>query len=415
MTPDRERRLLLVSHRPLDYEGPGTVRWRSLSNFLPEHGWAVTAVTARFNPTSDELSADPRVALLSQQRARVMRQVGRMLRPIANRALGVQPEAFPPSMLWSWSGRALIRQKVLDVQPDAVIATAPPFAAFFAVGAVAHGLGVPAIADMRDPWAGHPTYDAGGSLLRRLERRALEPFDRTVVVTPGMLSRLEALHPGLTPKLRMLPNGFVPELLTRRTVPGPRGDSRVRLIHPGVLYGDRSLGSLLAGVRTSGLAERLRLELIGNSTAESQAALRDRPPGLEVLSPGPLSWDDTMDRVADSDVVVVIVPASMGDDVAWPVKMFEALALGKPVLAITSGGAAEKLLRELGQGAGCAREDDAAGVVEALRRVVETPPSPVEPDVLARWDRARVAADYAALLDEVVAERARRASSAVIT
>jgi glycosyltransferase involved in cell wall biosynthesis len=106
--------------------------------------------------------------------------------------------------------------------------------------------------------------------------------------------------------------------------------------------------------------------------------------------------------VVAADVVVVIVPRSMGDDVAWPVKMFEALALGKPILAITSGGATEALLLELGQGAGCARDDDPRAVANALGRVVRAPPTPVAPARIARFDRAAVTRRYAELLDELV-------------
>ncbi len=161
-----------------------------------------------------------------------------------------------------------------------------------------------------------------------------------------MVERLRHLHPRLAHRLHMLPNGFAPELLGRRAVSGGPRDGRLTLIHPGVLYGDRSIDDLLSAITAAGIAERLRLQLVGNLNAASQVALQSAPPGLDIEIIGPRPWAATMDLVADADVVVVIVPASMGDDVAWPVKMFEALALGKPILAITAGGATEHLLTE---------------------------------------------------------------------
>ncbi len=111
-----------------------------------------------------------------------------------------------------------------------------------------------------------------------------------------------------------------------------------------------------------------------------------------------------MDRVAAADIVVVIVPASMGDDVAWPVKLFEALALGKPVVSITAGGATEALLRELGQDHALARDGDADSIAAALRTLLDgPPPQPLEPAALERWNRETVAERYADGLLGVVA------------
>ena len=39
--------LLLVSQRPVDYGGGGSIRWRHLLTALPRFGWDVSTVTAR--------------------------------------------------------------------------------------------------------------------------------------------------------------------------------------------------------------------------------------------------------------------------------------------------------------------------------------------------------------------------------
>jgi glycosyltransferase involved in cell wall biosynthesis len=151
------------------------------------------------------------------------------------------------------------------------------------------------------------------------------------------------------------------------------------------------------------LRERVRLELVGNMNASSEAAVRAAPPELEIDVSAPLPWRATIDRVAAADAVVVIFPPQLGDRVAWPVKTFEALALGKPILSLTGGGAGEALLRELGVAQGCARWDDVDSVAAAAARLLEAPPGPVEPERLARWDRSNVARDYDALLERLIA------------
>jgi glycosyltransferase involved in cell wall biosynthesis len=395
------RRLLLVTHRPLQYAGPGSVRWRYLIDALPAHGWDVDVLSARANPTQDELSADPRAASLARARARVMGSAGRMLRSTYNRA-GIQPEAFPPHTLWTVTGSRSLRRRLAETPPDVAVATTPPMSATFLCASHLHGR-VPLVVDMRDNWAGHPSYDAGGALLRRIEGRALATADRIVVVTAGMVEKLRLLHPQLAERIQLMPNGYDPQLLVRRVAAPARWPERVRLIHPGVLYGDRGVDALLAALARPALRGRVTLELVGNVTPATAAAVRRAGDAVDVVVTPPQTWEDAMARVEAADIVAVIVPASMGDDVAWPVKMFEALALGKPVLSVTAGGATEALLRELGEDHALARDGDADSIARALTRLLAAPPPPpVAPQRIARWDRARVAAEYAALLDDVV-------------
>jgi glycosyltransferase involved in cell wall biosynthesis len=401
----RRRQLLLVTHRPLEYAGPGSVRWRYLLGKLPELGWEVRVVSSRHNPTRDELSDDPREARLAVLRARVMHQVGRAMRPAWNRA-GIQPEAFPPNTLWSFTGRGLIRRRAEELRADAVVATIPPPAALFAMVGALGGKGKPLVVDMRDNWAGHPTYDAGGRMLARIEDQALRRVDAVVAVSEGMRAKLLRMHPWLGPRLHLMPNGYDPRLLERRPPPLERWPERITLIHPGVLYGDRSLAGLITAMSRPSLRDRLRLEIIGNIDAATAAAIRAKPPGVLIDSRPPAPWEATMERVREAHVMITIVPYTMGDDVAWPVKNFEAFALGMPVLSITTGGATEGLLRDLGADIACARDGDVESIAAALERLLAAPPPPpLAPERVRRFDRSVVAGDYAALLDGLVEGR----------
>ena len=99
----RVKRLLLVTQRPLEYGGGGSVRWQYLQRELPHHGWEVEEVSARPNPTANAASTDVRAARLAEARAKVMTAIGAATRP-AYRRLGIQPEAFPPNALWGRDG-----------------------------------------------------------------------------------------------------------------------------------------------------------------------------------------------------------------------------------------------------------------------------------------------------------------------
>jgi len=398
-SPPQPRRLLLVSHRPI--EAGGTTRWRHFMEALPEHGWEVRAVTAPAGTTTDETSTDPRIARRSRARARVMERAGAIARPLSQRLLGVQPEAFPPSTAWSFTGRKAIHAELERFRPHAVVATSPPPAALLAAAGAVRD--VPLVADLRDPWAGSPYYDAGGRLLTRIERRALARTAAIVAVTTPMLEQLRDRHPALAGRMHLIPNGFPPRLLSERDDAASGWDGRrVTLIHPGTLYGGRTVADLVRAMAEPDLQDRFALRLLGNVDAASEAAIAAAP-GVDVEVLAPTDWDGAIAQIRASDAVVVVQPAELGDDIAWPVKTFEALALGKPVLSITSGGAVERLLDELGRPEGCARLGDPASVAAALRRLLAAPPAPVPAERLARWDRSAIAAAYAALLDSVSA------------
>jgi glycosyltransferase involved in cell wall biosynthesis len=397
--PDH-RRLLLVSQRPLDYGGGGSVRWEFLRRALPELGWEVHSVTARAGVTTNEASTDPRAARLAALRARVMSAAGTAMRPAVRRVAGIQPEALAPNGLWAWTGRRAIAAALDELRPDVVWATGPPPAAMLAAAAVLRGRAEPLVAELRDLWAGNPYFDAGGRALAAIERRAFTRCQAVVSVTDGCRDRLLALHPEVASRFELLPNGFDPVLLSRRAPPPPRvGGQPAVLVHAGSLYGDRSAAPLIRALRRPELRGRARLELIGPLDAATEAVL---DPGVSCSPPVP--WEEAIAHTVAADLAVVINSPGTGGDMALPSKLYEALALGRPVLALTSPGSdTERLLRRLGQDAGCAPPADEPAIAAAVARLLDAPPAPVPAHTLAPWDRAAIAQRVASLLERLAA------------
>jgi glycosyltransferase involved in cell wall biosynthesis len=394
------RRLLLVTQRPLDYGGGASVRWQFLRDALPQYGWEVEEVSARPNPTANAVSTDPRAARLAAARAKVMTAVGAATRP-AYRRLGIQPEAFPPNALWSLTGRPAVRRASARARPDLVWATCPPPSALFAaLAAVADGT-LPFVAEMRDLWAGNPYFDAGGTLLTRIEKRAFARAGAVVTVTESCAERMRALHPEIAPRLEVLPNGFDPVLLELRGRPRPR-DGRATLVHAGTLYGDRSAVTLLRALARPELAARVRLLLVGAVDPLTRAELRRDHGALEVAVEPPMPWRAAVERVHAAEVAVVINSPGTGGDMAAPSKLYEALALGTPVLALTNPGSeSERLLQRLGHDAGCAPPADEDAIAGAVARLLDAPPPPIDPPALAPFNRAAIAERVAGLLDRL--------------
>jgi glycosyltransferase involved in cell wall biosynthesis len=334
-----------------------------------------------------------------------MAVAGRVVDPLA-RLLGVKPEAFAPNNVWALTGRRRVSNAIAIERPDVVVATSPPPSALFAVANTVRG--VPFVAEFRDLWAGGPYFDRGGRLLPALQRRMLARAAAVVTVTDGFRDQLVELHPEIASRLHVLPNGFDPLLLDRRKRDRSLG-SPATLIHAGALYGDRTAVDLLRALARPELASRTRLELVGVVAPETRRAL-ETIRGIDVSVEPPVAWETAIERTLAADIAVVINTPGTGGDVGQvPGKIYEVLALGRPILALMRRGSdAALLLERLGQGAGLASPDDPEAIAAAIERLLADPPPPIPPEALAEFDRDRISARYAALLDEV----ATRSSSA---
>jgi glycosyltransferase involved in cell wall biosynthesis len=403
-----DRTLLVVSHRPLEAGGGGSVRWRHMRRALPNHGWRVVECSPSAGATTQEMSTDPRVARLAARRARVMSLAGRAVDPIA-RMLRVKPEVFAPNNVWGLTGRRFVREAIATERPDVVVATSPPPSALIAAAAVVGN--TPFVIDLRDLWAGSPYYDRGSRLLAAAQRRILTQADAIVTVTEGCRDTLLKLHPEIEPALHVIPNGFNPKLLDRRREGTRKPNGYATLIHAGALYADRTAEPLLTALKRPEFRGRIRLVLLGVIDPRTAEAI-SRAPEVDVIVEPPVDWEQAIEHVRAADVVVVINAPGTGGDMAVPTKLYEALALGRPVLALTREGTdTARLLERLGQDTGLAAPDDPSHIALAIERLLTTPPRPVPQEELVEFHADITSARYAALLDEAATRSSRATSS----
>ncbi len=394
------RRLLLVTHRSIEQEGGPAARWRAFARYLPEHGWEVAVVSAAEGLGASEF--DARGARVVSARAHVMARLGAAARPMFGFA-GVRPDALPLSMLWVPRGARLVRHRFAEQQPDVVLATGPPMA-----GPLAARLGLPAAArmvvELRDLWAGSPAFDAGGRVLPAVESWLLARAQRVVACTPEAVADLRRRHPGLADRVVEVPNGFDPAVWATASGEAPH-DARDRvltLLHSGTLTPARPLTPILRALADPRVDGRFRLVLHGYlspaSRAEVEQARAQWNLAVEVVPPS--SWDAAVRRIAGADGCVVTQARRAGDATAVASKVYEYLALGKPVLCVTDGGATEALLRRLDAAELCSRLDDPEGIVQSLLRLRDGLLRPVPRGLLEGYNRRVLAARMADLLGD---------------
>jgi glycosyltransferase involved in cell wall biosynthesis len=384
------RRLLLVSHRPIDQAGGPAARWRSFARHLPALGWEVDVVSAPRRESADEFGSAERVEV----RAKLMGALGRIADP-AFQLAGLRPEALPLSYAWVPRGAAWIRRRLRQRRCDAVLATGPPFAALVAARLAARD--VPLLVELRDLWAGNAAFDRGGPVLRRLESWVVDGAAAVVAVTPEAADDLRRRHPGA--RVEEISNGFEPELLVQREQPKPM-DQPISILHSGTLTVDRPLAPLLRVLEREPYHSAFELVLHGYVAPEIQAELGESE--VDPLLVPPSDWKEAVARIAEADVCLITQARGAGDETAVAAKVYEYLALGKPVLCISHGGATEALLRRLGADQLSVRLDDERSIETALDRVRggDLPP-PVPPEKLDAYERPRLAAELVNLLNSL--------------
>jgi glycosyltransferase involved in cell wall biosynthesis len=227
-------------------------------------------------------------------------------------------------------------------------------------------------------------------VLPRLESWVVDGSAAVIGVTPEAAADLRQRHPRA--RVEEIPNGFEPALLAMRTP--PRGGRTI--IHSGTLTKDRPLAPLLRMLRPP-----LRLVLHGYVSPEIRGEVERSRVDVEYVEPS--GWEEAVRRIAEADVALVTQGRRAGDETAVAAKVYEYLALGKPVLAITDGGATEALLRRLGADGLAARLDDQASIEAALTKIMAGDlPMPPAREQLARYERPRLAERLAELLDALV-------------
>jgi glycosyltransferase involved in cell wall biosynthesis len=383
---------------------------------------------------SGEVSA----ALL--ERGRAMRKRGgparaaidalRRLRNLATRWLLIPDEQLPwlPSAVRA--GWRVIRRE----RPAAILVTCPPHSAALAGIILKRLTRIPLVLDFRDDWVDTPWFRARPRPVRLinrwLERRAVGAADRVVLVTPASLEAFVRRYPRLSrDRFACIPNGV--DLADFDGAGGAAESPPARplldaedgcftIVHAGLLtvaadwrrspYGffralarirdaDPRVYRCLRVVFTGALPREYREQAAGCGVGDivQEAGYVPRPAFVALL------------RRAD----LLLAINYEGFETLVPGKLYEYWAAGSaPILLLSVPGAAQALVDGHGLGRTLA-PDNSEGIADAVvawcRQAQSGQPACISRDGLEAFDRARLAAHLAGILDEVAPARPPRA------
>lgn len=280
--------------------------------------------------------------------------------------------------------------------------------------------GLPWIAHFRDPWSQSqwvkPVSELSIRIEKFLERPVLRKAFAVVCVTEEHTVQLRQANPDLPPsKFITIPNGY--DGAEWEAVLDDKAESahkdKFLITYAGSLYCRKSPYPLFAALRwliDSGeiTGEDIQIQLTGGE-ADIARGLRVTDVattyGLtdQVTVTPRLSRSDTLRRMAQSHLLLLSVDQSY----LVPLKTYEYLRAGRPILALTSGGAVANLLRRTG-GAWVVDPDDSAGIRAAVLEAYRCWKEGVDArlpnqDVVAGFDRRLLSGRIAELFDRSIA------------
>lgn len=401
---------------------------------MPEFGWDLSVLQAA-NPSvplldqsllhelpSDLIVARARTFEPSYAAKQAMHTEGKatpgrpsLLRRIAGTLL--QPD---PQILWLPDAIRQGRRLLCRLPHHAILATAPSYTNLLVGASLARWSGLPLISDFRDEWDISSTYwesATHGRLVQgiqdRMQRSVLRRSRAIIATTQASTERLasRAAAAGSTASSHCIYNGWDAHDLDAAEGSSPaaaRTPGKIRLVYTGTLWNLTSVAPLVQAIEAlarsaPALVRQLELVVVGRKTPDQQALLTPlHSLGVAVAD---LPYCDHAVAIAtmqSADALLLLLSDVPGAERVAPAKVFEYLAVQRPILAILPEGEIAALVRDA-QGGGHFLPGNIAGIAAWIERLLSGV-DPTRPTAAAgaRFERRALAGELATILDSLM-------------
>jgi glycosyltransferase involved in cell wall biosynthesis len=434
------RNLLLVAYHFPPHGGSGVQRPAKLARYLPAAGWRAHVLTAGHShyPLLDptlEAGAEAHIsrsggwepAAIATSICRQLRR-RRMATPWIDRLedrlywrldrLIGRLHLPETELLWVPAAIREARRLIERHQLEAVVTTSPPLSVHLVGLSLKRRLGIPWIADLRDPivdnFAYAPRTGLAARVTRRFEEAILSRADHCVVTCPDLAKRLQDRHTECTAgRLATITNGFDPA-----DTPGPLGtcredsrSSRFTLAYVGAFYRRQDITPVLQAIRALCAARRdtaqpLEFRVVGSIAASQMSSIReDDSAFLTCLGYRP--HREALDEIARADALLLMTPDNDGGRLCIPAKTFEYLAFGRHVIAVVHPNTALWRILAAAGNVTLLKHDDRGGLANAIDARLDAwrlgkPDSPRNMDTVRQYRRDRLAKRFAEVVETCV-------------
>jgi glycosyltransferase involved in cell wall biosynthesis len=346
-SPDKN--LLLVSYYFPPMGLGGVQRAAKTAKYLARSGWDVTVLTCRhegFPLYDDSLLNDlPEGVEIVRvpDPAGISRKSGSSEEYILKTGSGLlQRLVRVPDAKALWASNAIekaaniIKEKAINY----VMTTSPPPSVNKLGIRLKNDYGIRWLADFRDPWFAdelEPITPFHARLRNRLETDIVSNADVITSVTSSHCDDLISRFPDHRRKIHYVPNGYDPEDFGGLTESNP---PKLIFAHCGTLCSRYGVEAFFAGLQKliaadSGFADRIEFWQVGAVNDDIHDLLTEKYSGkIEIKFSGYLEHKDALGKLAQSSAVVVFGGVSRDSTRVIPAKLYEGLALPKPLAAV---------------------------------------------------------------------------------
>lgn len=436
------KRVLIITYYWPPSGGSGVQRWLKMSKYLPEYGWQpviYTTENAEYpiidhslekdiapnievirRPITEPYSAYKKFLGINKDETVKMGFIQEKEKDKnwkSDLSLWVRGNFFIPDARCGWVKPSVkyLKEYLNEHPVDAIISTGPPHSMHLIAMRLKEELGLPWIADFRDPWTEIDYYNDlhltawADRKHHRLEREVLTKADKVVTVAPDGARRLGRLG---NRNVRTIYNGFDRDDDTQTPV---NLSEQFTITYLGVLskiQNPSNLWQALAELikEDGGFDKSLKINMIGQIDSAVVSSINEN--GLtQHVAYSPYMPHDQVSAVHRSSTLLLLLLMPDSEPRAKGLltgKLFEYMASGRPILCIgPEDGDAARILRETGAGQTVSfgnKEKMKEALKNLYQRYLENDLQGNTNPKVENYSRQVMTQQYAALLNQAINE-----------
>lgn len=303
-------------------------------------------------------------------------------------------------------------------QVDVIVTTGPPHSAHMIGLSLKRKLGIPWLADFRDPWTNIDYYKElklskrADNIHHRLEKLVLESADALTVISPGMANEFKQIVPK---DYVVIPNGYDSEDIEKNIVDIPK-NHKFSLAHIGSLTKTRNPHNLWTALKQlvdedSEFAADLEIHNIGKLDINVADSLKTF--GLEkyLRLTDYLPHDKVISEQKNATLLLLLINDTPNARLILTGKIFEYLVSGTPIICIAPlDGDAAHVIKETSCGSAYGFDDVANLKTDLLSYYMKFKNGEVVSDCsnIKKYDRKHLTEKMSLVLNELCANNSKK-------